>query len=86
VRGTLGWGPLGSGGSTTGSDAFSSARWFKWHGKILGICRPLRSPPVSQHGFTSSLVVLAMRGLVIDDLPGPRHDPVEELDLAALAS
>jgi REP-associated tyrosine transposase len=67
-------------------DPFSSARWFKWHGKILDIRRPLRSPPVSRHGFTSYLNVIKMRGLEIDDLPGPRHYPIEELDLAALAS
>ena len=52
-------------------DPFSSAPWFRWHG-AADIRRPLRSPPVMR---CQSLEhdVIAMQGLQIDDLPGPRR-------------
>ena len=66
-------------------DPFSSGRWFRWFGKDLDIRRPLRRPPIVMSA-SIFLVNAALLGLEIDDLPGPRHYPIEELDLAALAS
>ena len=51
-------------------DQFSSAPWFKWNG-TADIRRPLRSPPVMRCQ-SLELDVIAMHGLEIDDLPGPR--------------
>ena len=59
-------------------DPYASGRWFlRWEG-LGALLRPIRSRPVV---LPRLFELLALPGILVDDLPGPRqHEESETLD------